>query len=37
MFEKAKWTAYSFFEAPLIIKKFTGKAGSATLAVCGLG
>ena len=37
MFEKAKWTAYPFFEAPLIIKKFTGKAGSATLAVCGLG
>ena len=37
MFEKAKWTAYPFFEAPLVIKKFTAKAGNAILAVCGLG
>lgn len=37
MFEKAKWTAYPLFDAPLATKKFTAGEGKASLAVCGLG
>ncbi len=39
MFERAKWTAYPRFEAPLVIKKFCieKQDKKSMLAICGLG